>query len=139
MKAGQDSGIYILLITLDKARNIRIGKRGGEYFPSGYYAYIGSARRGLKKRVQRHLRKKKKLHWHVDYLLEFAEVKRVYEFGLEENSGRSSLTECELAARVSELPGASLLHTRFGASDCRCPGHLYYFKKSPDKDIKSLM
>lgn len=40
----------------------------------GLYVYVGSAMNDLALRVSRHLRKRKKKHWHIDYLLERAKV-----------------------------------------------------------------
>ena len=45
-----------------------------------------------------------------------------------------------LNARLSELPGARLLVPRFGASDCRCPGHLVYLPRRPlDREIERAL
>ncbi len=37
--------------------------------------------------------------------------------------------ECELAAAVRAISDGSV--PRFGASDCRCPGHLFRFAYDP--------
>ncbi|MFQ6031477.1 MAG: DUF123 domain-containing protein [Candidatus Zixiibacteriota bacterium] len=73
-------GIYQLLIYLPKNAWIIIGKRGKFRFPKGYYIYTGSARNGLEKRIKRHLNKKKKHFWHIDYLLDSALIKKVFLF-----------------------------------------------------------
>ena len=73
------NGIYALEIDLCKDVNIRVGALGNVQFKEGCYVYIGSAQRNLEKRVQRHLRKEKKLFWHVDYFLsdESAKIAKV--------------------------------------------------------------
>jgi len=38
------------------------------------YFYIGSAQQNLSARLERHSRKKKPLHWHIDYLSVKAEM-----------------------------------------------------------------
>ena len=72
---------------------------------------------GLRKRVQRHLGTKKKLFWHIDYLLEHAEVIEV----LQVESPKK--LECDLATRLSKKLRSV---PRFGCSDCKCPSHLFY-------------
>ena len=62
-------GTYCLLIHLKQDSKITIGKLGEKNFQKGYYIYVGSALNSLKTRIQRHLRKEKKIHWHIDYLL----------------------------------------------------------------------
>ena len=44
-------------------------------FKKGDYFYIGSAKGCLETRLQRHLRKEKRIFWHIDYLLENQKVK----------------------------------------------------------------
>jgi Uri superfamily endonuclease len=73
-------GIYQLLIYLPKSAWIVIGKKGRFKFPKGYYVYTGSALNGLGKRIERHLRREKKHFWHIDYLLDFASIKKVFLF-----------------------------------------------------------
>ena len=63
------SGSYILLLDLDNNLEIPVGKLGNISFQKGHYVYVGSALNGLDARIKRHLRKHKKIHWHIDYLL----------------------------------------------------------------------
>ena len=62
------SGYYFLLIRLSAAKKIEAGRRGVQLFPAGYYVYIGSARRGLAARIQRHRREQKRMHWNFQKL-----------------------------------------------------------------------
>jgi len=111
-------GIYILIILLPHDQNLRIGTLGEFHFHAGRYAYIGSARGpgGLRARLTRHLRPtaQKKIHWHVDYLLQLAEIVSVCW------STERKYTECELAERITGIA----FPPHFGASDCSCAGHL---------------
>ena len=66
--ADNNSGIYLLLITMDR-KSLAVGSLGEIDFKKGYYIYVGSAATNLKSRVDRHLRKRKKYHWHADRLL----------------------------------------------------------------------
>jgi Uri superfamily endonuclease len=110
-------GSYILVIELKKDKTIQVGKLGKIHFKKGIYAYVGSAFNGLEARINRHLRKTKKKHWHIDYLLDFAEVVDVF---YKENEKKE---ECYIAKKLEEnsapIPG-------FGCSDCRCKSHLFY-------------
>jgi sugar fermentation stimulation protein A len=118
-----DSGVYIIVLRMPKDRPIRIGRFGRRHFSEGIYFYVGSAQRNLSARLERHGRKEKTLHWHIDYLSMHAEV-----LGAIIIAGPREV-ECQLAARLGKMfmmavPG-------FGASDCRCGGHLFYTRELP--------
>jgi sugar fermentation stimulation protein A len=122
------SGIYHLLIQLLKPQEIIIGKLGLFRFPAGYYVYTGSAMNGLEARVARHHRKEKRLHWHIDYLLQHANIIDVV-FHV-----TTARLECEYNRQIMILPEAQIIVPRFGASDCKCDAHLVYF---PNKPVES--
>jgi len=110
-------GSYVLLIRVKPAKKIRIGSLGIVEFRPGFYAYVGSAMNSLEKRVGRHLGSKKKMFWHIDYLLREAEIVEVFQ-------AESPLRlECGIAGQLSKkltaVPG-------FGCSDCRCESHLFF-------------
>ncbi len=71
-------GTYLLLIKLPSDVNIQVGKRGLIHFSSGWYVYVGSALRGIERRVARHCSHNKKMHWHIDYLLESVSIVDVF-------------------------------------------------------------
>jgi sugar fermentation stimulation protein A len=85
--------------------------------------YSGSARNGLTQRIGRHLRHRKRKHWHVDYLLAWADKVEVFV------SPGLTQSECELHAN---LPAGGVPVLRFGCSDCRCASHLTYFHRRPE-------
>lgn len=116
-------GVYILIIELRKKSSIKIGALGVIDFKKGCYAYTGSAMGGLEQRVSRHLRKKKKLHWHIDYLLQDAVIKDVR---VSETSSKSE--ECRTAVMLEKSGGRPVYG--FGCSDCRCQSHLFLLKSS---------
>jgi len=100
---------------------VSIGRLGEFDFPAGDYVYTGSARRNLEARVARHLRREKRLRWHIDYLLAAPGV-TVSEVR------RSDVAECALnQATVGRAPVPG-----FGASDCRqgCGSHLKFVGQS---------
>lgn len=110
-------GTYLLLLELENSQPISVGALGALSFPQGFYAYVGSAMNGLEARVTRHLGRDRKRRWHIDYLLDRAGV---YDVVLIPGEQR---LECMLAAAL----GQTLISTRrFGSSDCRCAGHLFF-------------
>lgn len=113
------TGIYFLIVRIDPSARIPVGKLGKITFKRGYYIYVGSAMGpgGLKARVERHLRRKKKLHWHIDHLLEVGAVRKVLLLQTSDN------IECRAAAHLMcELE----VIKGFGSSDCSCMSHLFH-------------
>lgn len=113
-------GTYTLVINLPKSSSIGIGALGATKFERGYYAYIGSALNGLESRIKRHLSPDKRIHWHIDYLLQNSTIERVI-FGEYEKK-----KECKIARQMSaDFPSIE----KFGSSDCNCESHLFYSKE----------
>lgn len=114
-------GCYCLIIHLDKTSEIEIGKLGKINFRKGNYIYVGSAMNSLMARINRHLSEKKRLHWHVDYLLknENSKIREVIYNVSDEK------IECKLSQSISKK-GEGIKD--FGCSDCQCKSHMYYFK-----------
>jgi Uri superfamily endonuclease len=110
-------GIYLLIIRLHMARWIQIGGLGYRSFRRGSYGYVGSAIRGVRPRLDRHLKHVKRLHWHIDYLLQYAEIEVILYGQCHWD------VECALANQLSSIfqpvPG-------FGSTDCRCSSHLFF-------------
>ena len=128
------SGCYQLFLWLIMDRKIEVGKLGNLIFPAGYYIYIGSHQRSLFKRVQRHIVKDKKIHWHIDYLTTHRdfEIQNVIFYPGSEDEG-------QINKSFQEFSVARVLHPGFGNSDCRysCESHLLYleFKKYIDLSL----
>jgi Uri superfamily endonuclease len=115
-------GVYVLILELGKDTRVRIGALGAKAFQKGKYLYVGSAQNNLDQRVQRHLKKKKRLFWHIDYLLDHeaaAIVKVLYKLA-------DKAEECRLADEISKH-GTAI--DGFGCSDCHCKSHLFLVKK----------
>jgi Uri superfamily endonuclease len=126
-------GTYVLILYLTSSTTIQIGRLGGFQFPVGWYAYVGSGcgPGGLAGRISRHLRSAKPLHWHIDYLRPHTKpVKVWYATGVRDQ-------ECRWAEALCHLPGALIPAPGFGASDCRCAGHLIGFSALPSKAVFS--
>ncbi len=117
-------GSYVLVIEVRRPISIKVGSLGRISFDKGYYCYVGSAMgrgRSLESRISRHLTRKKKLRWHIDYLLRRKESEIVLILCF--RSQRR--IECELAKKLSKC--ASGYVSKFGSSDCKCKSHLFYF------------
>lgn len=110
-------GAYCLILHLPKISQIKIGGLGLIKFKKGYYAYIGSAMSSLESRIRRHLSRRKRVFWHIDFLLRKAEIKEILVF----ESDRK--IECEISERLSKKFESI---KNFGSSDCRCKSHLFY-------------
>ena len=119
-------GTYCLIISMKKSEKLNIGHLHQDYkFKKGYYVYIGSAMNSLVARINRHLSDDKKMHWHIDYLLEseHSEIREVI-FNVSDKK-----IECDLASAIAEN-GDGI--PKFGCSDCSCSSHLIYFKGKRD-------
>ncbi len=125
MERSRDSGIYLLLIHLPEGRDIEVGALGRIHFNMGFYIYIGSAQRNLRRRIERHLRREKKLKWHVDYLLQYAHIQEYHIFHL----GK------EWEARIAEILCERYPYIKgFGSSDSRAPSHLIFIGSKDEWD-----
>jgi len=114
-------GIYILVVSVSKDINVNVGTLGNVNFEKGMYAYVGSAQNNLEKRIERHLRKTKQKFWHIDYILDYDNVKVLKVFY--KHAGKSE--ECKVANKIGErcVPTKG-----FGSSDCKCKSHLFKLK-----------
>jgi len=117
-------GAYLLFIRLKDDERMKIGKLGTFYFKKGLYVYTGSALKNLEGRIKRHLRKKKKIFWHIDYLLKSKKASIVAILIVESKEK----IECKINNLIFSLPGAKVLIKKFGSSDCNCKSHLIYFE-----------
>jgi Uri superfamily endonuclease len=128
-----ERGTYCLLMKLKEKRNIKIGRKGVSAFPGGFYCYVGSAMNGLEKRMERHMSREKRLHWHIDWFLRHAEIVDVKRIISDER------LEC-IISRGLEGIADSIPMEGFGSSDCRtCRSHLYYFRENPSEKLDELV
>lgn len=115
-----DSGCYQLKLEIKENMSLKIGALGICSFEKGNYVYTGSAMKNLSKRVARHRRKEKKLHWHIDYLLVHSAVELSETVVFPSENREECIRNQEL---INE--GAEAVILKFGASDCKiCPSHL---------------
>jgi len=121
-----DAGVYIIIMKLKKGRDIAIGSLGARHFKKGYYLYVGSARKNLQARMDRHRRLGKNMFWHIDYLRAEA------SFCAAVPVRGTMVSECELAAAVADV--SSWQEPGFGCSDCGCSSHLFGMAEDPLKN-----
>jgi len=119
----RDQGSYLFLLTIPADITVAVGSLGRIHFPSGYYLYAGSAKRNMAKRLDRHLRKRKNFHWHIDYLRDVSSSCLALPFRTRDD------LEHDLAGTLSNIADWSI--PKFGASDCSCPSHLFGMATNP--------
>ncbi len=116
------SGAYALIIEVRDSIWIKTGIHGKVELEAGLYLYAGRARRGLPKRVARHLRKRKPVRWHIDRLTarRATSVVDILVF-----AGKPEM-ECEIIRACLKDGKFRAPVARFGNSDCaeNCPAHL---------------
>ena len=115
------SGIYSLLLELEKDMYITVGALGNIKFPACYYSYTGSARSGGGfGRIRRHLDvaagRNPTRRWHIDYLLPHTIPRGVVLTHTDQD------LECHISGTIGSH--TKTIH-RFGSSDCNCTGHLH--------------
>ena len=115
-------GAYCLVIELLEEHTIEVGAIGRHRFGKGVYVYVGSAQGGIHQRIARHQSRSKKLHWHIDYLLEHGHVISTISIPCDDKT-----RECGVAESVAQADGATVSMPGFGSSDCTCMSHLFYF------------
>ncbi len=127
----KNKGCYLLVLFLEKEKELQIGKLGKFTFKRGFYCYTGSALNSLKARIDRHMKKSKKHHWHIDYLRSHGEVIRVIVIESSEK------IECRLNQLVAKIADDVPVR-KFGSSDCTCFSHLHFFEQDPLSQLETL-
>ena len=116
--SGLDRGVYVAVFYLPTSQTITVGRLGRFELSRGFYFYVGTAQQHLSRRLERHNRRNKRRHWHIDYL-----STRAVMLGALVYPGPKAL-ECKLAAILASRYDQPI--RGFGCSDCRCSGHLFY-------------
>ena len=122
-----ESGTYALILLSHSTAKVQIGRwREIDLIP-GYYIYVGSAfgPGGVQARVSRHYRKKKSLHWHIDYLTHILSPWGAWYSHDTKRLEHTWATFFSDMRETSSVPG-------FGCSDCSCSSHLFQSSEQPD-------
>lgn len=122
-REARDRGSYLLILHLAGAIELPVGRLGNVFFREGFYIYVGSAMANLAKRIERHVRLRKRHHWHIDALRAVCTVRSVLAIR------SSDRLECDIAAAVSKIAGWQV--RGFGSSDCLCASHLFGMEHDP--------
>lgn len=121
-------GTYALILRARRSvPTLQVGRCGTLRVQPGWYVYIGSAfgPGGVRARLRHHCRVSATPRWHIDYLRRAAEPETVwytYDPQPREHSWAGSVGR--LRSACVPLPG-------FGASDCSCLTHLFFFSRLP--------
>ena len=88
-----------------------------------YYIYIGSAfgPGGIFSRVSRHLKRDKRVKWHIDYLTNKSIIPLFVYSVLED---RKDFGECLIAKKLIEEKISKIAVKGFGSTDSPCLSHL---------------
>ena len=121
------AGTYALILKVNRARTVSIGRLTATTFPTGFYIYIGSAfgPGGLRARLGRHIIRSKHCRWHIDYLRRFADLVEIWY------TLHPEKVECLWAKIVRQTRRTRIPCPGFGASDCGCQTHLFQFQRKP--------
>ena len=125
-REARDAGAYLLILRLPRPRTINVGGLGRVRFKKGFYVYIGSAVKNLSRRLERHKRKRKRLHWHIDYFAEVADEITPLPVRA------SASLEQPLVRAVGQIMSPGPIG--FGASDSPCNTHLFHGPTPPLED-----
>jgi Uri superfamily endonuclease len=120
-------GTYALVLKSTSDQRIDVGKLGRLSIRPGFYVYVGSAfgPGGLKARIAHHMKISARPHWHIDYLRRSMDLNEIW-FTYD-----SRPCEHQWAGVLASVSGGSIPLSGFGASDCRCKSHLYFFNSRP--------
>lgn len=122
----EERGAYLLIVQIIRPRRVTAGGLGTVRFRAGYTIYVGSAMRGREQRLKRHRRRRKRNHWHIDYLTTAADEVNA----LPVSSGRREervITAACAAYTARAVPGV-------GSSDCDRGSHLFFRGEGPPGD-----
>ena len=120
-------GTYLQVLRAMHPVRLQVGSLGEMAVQPGFYLYVGSAfgPGGLRARVGRHFGGQGKPHWHIDHLRRVAQP--IEAWCIPGQRCEHVWAQSLAAAAACRIPLA-----RFGASDCRCPAHLFYMTEQPD-------
>ncbi|RMB01411.1 GIY-YIG nuclease family protein [Eilatimonas milleporae] len=116
---GNRKGAYILALRLAAIARVAVPGRDTISFKPAWYFYAGSARGsgGIRARLKRHFRHRKKIHWHIDRLTVNASLMA----GFAVTNGR----ECDLVGHLLASQRFTIAAKGFGNTDCTvCHSHL---------------
>ena len=120
------SGSYALII--DVARKINLRPEKPWTIEPGIYIYAGRASRSLPARLERHKKRVKPIHWHIDWITTHRSAKIMNTIILPDHPEQ----ECAIIRALVSTTSSSFPFRRYGSSDCKegCPAHLIMIANS---------
>lgn len=112
--------LYAIHLKIDHPMAITVGKLGHFHLNEGIYIYVGSAKKNIQARINRHLQLEKTNRWHFDYIRPFGYITKIITY-------EQSIGECSLAEKLRKQVSGVYPIKGFGSSDCRCFSHLIYY------------
>ncbi len=129
-----ERGTYVLILKASAQALVKVASLGQFTLSEGYYAYVGSAKVGIRARVGRHLRlarfKVGRLRWHIDYVLVNESIE---PYSLVYVNG--SFIEHEVAQGLLRHKDTEVAVRGFGSSDCHCVSHFFKLKVSQEPSL----
>ena len=125
MNLESKKGTYALIFQANQAFAREVGRLGNFVGDAGSYIYVGSAfgPGGVYTRVSHHLKLSSNPHWHLDYIRPFLKPIAVcYSYC-------ATRHEHQWATTIGDMDDVEIPMHKFGASDCSCRTHLFYFRK----------
>jgi len=124
-------GTYALVLESRTETAVQVGRCGTLLVQPGFFVYVGSALGpgGLCARLNHHLRRAVRPHWHIDYLRREAMLAAVWY-----RCGRLR-REHVWARFLKSMTDSSVPLPGFGSSDCKCASHLFYFPTLPTLQV----
>lgn len=111
--------LYAIHLHLSSEVKVEVGRLGSFLFEKGDYIYVGSAKRNILARINRHKKEEKVQKWHFDYLRPHGVITKIITY-------ETSIGECQLAEKLRKKSEGHFPIKKFGSTDCRCPSHLIY-------------
>ena len=126
-------GSYVLVLALAEARRIRVGALGLLDFHPGTYIYCGSAHGpgGLGARIARHCRRRKAKRWHIDFLRAHMRLVGALWVACPDRNREHEMAHVLGEEYEPYVPG-------LGATDCRCPTHVFCSSDAPADVLSRL-
>lgn len=120
-------GTYALVMACSSVQSVEIGKWGRLQTRPGFYVYVGSAfgPGGLRSRIAHHMNISKRPHWHIDYLRPSMDIVEIWY------TTDAKRREHQWVDVLNSISRSAITISGFGASDCRCKSHLYFFHSRP--------
>lgn len=124
-------GSYSIILKLNHDQKLKVGSLKTILLRKGFYVYNGSAygSGGLASRIKHHVKKRKRLHWHIDYVTTSDECKILRVITCK----RKNL---ERSVSLEMLKGKDFVGIpKFGSTDDKiAKTHLFLIKANSEKE-----